>query len=144
MSDVSPIGDSHRSANPHLSSTTGPDGLPHGADPALKAKSRPTDPVGWGFISLYTFAFIGTNPDFLAPLLVTLALKVNSLVGIEQAPKSLAVVAGTGSLLAMVANPFFAARCGSPEAAACRPGGPSIDTQITVALLMRYLWELGS
>src|SRR5205814_538682 len=39
--------------------------------------------------------------------LVTLALKVNSLVGIKQAPDSLALVAGTGALLAMVGNPFF-------------------------------------
>ena len=44
---------------------------------------------------------------FLAPLLVTLALKVNSLVGIEQAPNSLSLVAGVGALLSMVANPFF-------------------------------------
>jgi MFS family permease len=63
--------------------------------------------VGWGFISLYTLAFISTSLLFLAPLLVTLALKVNSLVGIEQAPSSLAVVTGTGTLLAMVGNPFF-------------------------------------
>ncbi|HKF88879.1 MAG TPA: MFS transporter [Propionibacteriaceae bacterium] len=107
MSDLLPPGDNHRSANPHQSFATGPDGLPHGIDPALRADPRPIGTVGWGFISLYTLAFIGTNLIFLAPLLVTLALKVNSLVGIEQAPKSLAVVAGTGSLLAMVANPFF-------------------------------------
>ena len=44
---------------------------------------------------------------FLAPLLVSLALKVNSLVGIDQAPNSLALVTGIGSLLAMFANPFF-------------------------------------
>jgi MFS family permease len=43
----------------------------------------------------------------IAPLLVTLALKVNSLVGIDQAPKSLGLVTGIGSLLAMVGNPFF-------------------------------------
>ena len=61
--------------------------------------------VGWGFIALYTLAFISTSLLFLAPLLVTLALKVNSLVGIEQAPKSLAVVTGVGALLAMVGNP---------------------------------------
>jgi MFS family permease len=108
MSDASPTGDNHASANPHLSSTTGLEGLPHrSAEPALKPESRPIHRVGWSFVSLYTLAFIGTNLIFLAPLLVTLALKVNSLVGIEQAPKSLAVVAGTGSLLAMVANPFF-------------------------------------
>jgi MFS family permease len=63
--------------------------------------------VGWGFISLYTLAFMSTSLVFLAPLLVTLALKVNSLVGIEQAPNSLALVAGTGSLLAIFSNPFF-------------------------------------
>jgi MFS family permease len=63
--------------------------------------------VGWGFVSLYTLAYVSTSLLFLAPLLVTLALKVNSLVGIERAPASLAVVTGTGALLAMVGNPFF-------------------------------------
>jgi MFS family permease len=50
---------------------------------------------------------MGTCLVFLAPLLVTLALKINSLVGIERAPTSLALVAGVGALLAMVSNPFF-------------------------------------
>ncbi len=63
--------------------------------------------VGWGFISLYALAVISTSLLFLAPLLVSLALKVNSLVGIEQAPNSLSVVTGIGALLAMVGNPFF-------------------------------------
>jgi MFS family permease len=63
--------------------------------------------VGWGFIALYTLAFISTSLLFIAPLLVTLALKVNSLVGLDRAPNSLALVAGVGGLLAMVANPFF-------------------------------------
>ncbi len=63
--------------------------------------------VGWGFISLYTLAYMSTSLLFLAPLLVTLALKVDSLVGIGRAPGSLALVAGTGALLAMFANPFF-------------------------------------
>lgn len=64
--------------------------------------------VGWGFISLYAMAFISTSLVFLAPLLVSLALKVNSLVGIEQAPNSLSVVTGIGALLAMVGNPSSA------------------------------------
>src|SRR3954469_7430065 len=63
--------------------------------------------VGWVFIGLYTSAFISTSLLFLAPLLVTLALKVNSLVGLDAAPKSLALVAGVGGLLSMFANPFF-------------------------------------
>jgi MFS family permease len=63
--------------------------------------------VGWGFISLYTLAFMSTSLVFIAPLLVTLALKVNSLVGIKQAPSSLSLVAGIGALLSILANPFF-------------------------------------
>ncbi len=63
--------------------------------------------VGWGFVSLYTLAFMGTSLMLVAPLLVTLALKINSLVGIERAPNSLALVTGIGALLAMVGNPFF-------------------------------------
>jgi MFS family permease len=63
--------------------------------------------VGWGFITLYALAYASTCLLFVAPLLVTLALKVNSLVGIKQAPNNLALVAGVGALLAMFANPFF-------------------------------------
>jgi NADPH:quinone reductase-like Zn-dependent oxidoreductase len=74
---------------------------------ATEPESVAVHRVGWGFVSLYTLAFISTSLLFLAPLLVTLALKVNSLVGIEQAPRSLALVTGIGALLAMVGNPFF-------------------------------------
>jgi MFS family permease len=63
--------------------------------------------VGGGFITLYALAYIGTSLVFIAPLLVSLALKVNSLVGIDRAPSGLALVTGTGSLLAIFANPFF-------------------------------------
>jgi len=76
-------------------------------DAALEPESPAAHRVGWGFISLYTLAYISTSLMFIAPLLVTLALKVNSLVGIERAPDSLALVAGIGALLAMVGNPFF-------------------------------------
>jgi MFS family permease len=44
---------------------------------------------------------------FLAPLLVSLSLKVNALVGTERAPNNLSLVAGTGAFLAMFANPLF-------------------------------------
>ena len=63
--------------------------------------------VGRVFICLYTLAYMGTILLFLAPLLVSLALKINSLVGTEQAPNSLALVTSVGALLAMFANPFF-------------------------------------
>jgi MFS family permease len=77
------------------------------ARPGHPADAGGATRVGWGFICLYTLAFISTSLLFLAPLLVTLALKVNSLVGTERAPNSLSLVAGVGALLAMIANPFF-------------------------------------
>jgi MFS family permease len=73
---------------------------PEGSTPAVNR-------VGRGFIALYTLAYMGTTLVLIAPVLVTLALKVNSLVGIDRAPSSLALVTGIGSLLAMVGNPFF-------------------------------------
>ena len=63
--------------------------------------------VTWSFIVLYALAVTSTSLLFLAPVLVTLPLKLTSLVGIDDAPKSLALVAGVGALLAMFANPFF-------------------------------------
>jgi len=63
--------------------------------------------VGRGFIALYAAAYMSAIVVLIAPLLVTLALKVNALVGADQAPASLSLVAGTGALLAMVGNPLF-------------------------------------
>ncbi len=96
-------------SQPHVPPTAGLDAMPYrtAAEVALAPASPAAHRVGWVFISLYTLAFIGTNLVFLAPLLVTLPLKVNSLVGIDQAPNSLALVAGVGALLAIFANPFF-------------------------------------
>jgi len=80
---------------------------PAATEAALEPEPPGTHRVGWGFISLYTLAFVSTSLLFVAPLLVTLALKVSSLVGIGRAPGSLALVAGIGALVAMVGNPFF-------------------------------------
>ena len=77
------------------------------AEAALEPEPPSAPRVGWGFISLYTLAYMSTSLLFLAPLLVTLALKVDSLVGLSRAPASLALVAGVGALVAMVGNPFF-------------------------------------
>ena len=102
MTDVSrPVG---RTAVP-LPSTAGPVGL--GSRTAAEPESPEVHRVGWGFVSLYTLAYMSTCLVFLAPALVTLALKVNSLVGIEQAPNSLALVTGTGALVSLFGNPFF-------------------------------------
>ena len=77
------------------------------AEAALEPGPPAAHRVGGGFISLYALAYMSTSLLFIAPLLVTLALKVNSLVGIEQAPDSLALVASVGALVAMVGNPVF-------------------------------------
>jgi MFS family permease len=101
--DISPTG------HPRLPPTAGLDGLKYrtAAEAALEPESPVARRVGWGFISLYALAYMSTSLLFIAPLLVTLALKVDSLVGIERAPDSLALVAGIGALVAMVGNPFF-------------------------------------
>ena len=94
---------------PLLPPTAGLDGLRHrtAAEAGPESKSPAVHRVGWGFVSLYTLAYLGTSLILIAPVLVTLALKVNSLVGIERAPNGLALVTGTGALLAMLGNPFF-------------------------------------
>ncbi len=76
------------------------------AAPALR-RDVPTTRVGWRFISLFTLAYMSANLVFQAPILVTLPLKVSSLVGIKQAPGSLALVASVGAFVAMFGNPFF-------------------------------------
>src|SRR6202521_1315240 len=73
----------------------------------LDPESRVAHRVGWGFMSLYTLAFMSINLLFLAPILVTLPLRINSLVGSKQAPSNLALVAGTGALVSIFGNPFF-------------------------------------
>ena len=83
---------------------------PPGQVPAVRpVVAMPLDPprVGWRFISLYALSYAGGSLLFLGPLLVSLALKVNHLVGIDDAPKNLALVTGVGSLFGIVSNPFF-------------------------------------
>ena len=89
---------------------TDPAGPTAGTPTAIEPDSPGVDRVhrvGRGFISLYTLAYMSTCLVFLAPALVTLALKVNSLVGIDRAPRSLALVTGIGALVSMFGNPFF-------------------------------------
>jgi MFS family permease len=81
--------------------------MPEVPGPPGSTEAAVLDRVGWRFIALYTLAYMSTCLLFIAPLLVTLALKVNSLVGIDQAPNSLALVTGIGALLALFGNPFF-------------------------------------
>jgi hypothetical protein len=109
MPDLSGPGIGTPAAHPYLPPAAALDGVKYRteAEAVLEPDSPAAHRVGWGFISLYTLAYMSTNLLFLAPVLVTLALKVDSLTGIKQAPSSLALVAGVGALLAMAGNPFF-------------------------------------
>jgi MFS family permease len=90
----------HQSGEPLIE---GPAGSPTEVRTAIAIQR----PVRWGFVALYTLAYSGTVLLFLAPLLVSLSLKVNDLVGADRAPNDLSLVAGVGAFLAMFANPFF-------------------------------------
>lgn len=83
---------------------TAPEGAP---DTSVDGPDLAAGRVSGGFIALYALAYIGTVLLFLAPLLVSLSLKVNALVGTDRAPGALSLVAGSGAFLAMFANPFF-------------------------------------
>ena len=109
MPDLSSSAGSAPPDLPDVPPTAGLDAMRYrtAAQAALELESPPIRRVGWGFIALFMLAFTSTNLVFQAPLLVSLALKVNSLVGIKQAPSSLALVAGTGALLSVFGNPFF-------------------------------------
>jgi len=52
---------------------------------AKTAVLAPLPAVNKRVVALYTLAFLSTTLRFIAPLVVTLALKINPLVGIERA-----------------------------------------------------------
>jgi MFS family permease len=109
MPDVSGPGINTPAARPYLPPAAALDELKRRteAGAALRPEPPAAHRVGRGFIFLYALAYMSTSLLFVAPLLVSLPLKINSLVGIKQAPSSLALVAGVGALLAMVGNPLF-------------------------------------
>ena len=75
MPDIPPPADSIPAAHPDVPPTVGPD---QSRDRTAAKHAQGTGPlpaahrVGWGFISLYALAYIGTVLLFLAPLLVSL------------------------------------------------------------------------
>jgi MFS family permease len=99
-----PMG-SRPTAHPQLPPIAGLDGATGVA--AVQPEAPAEHRVGWGFIALYALAYMSTSLVFLAPALVSLALKVNSLVGSDQAPNSLSLVTGIGALVSLFGNPFF-------------------------------------
>ena len=80
---------------------------PEGTEVGSAAPPRSEHTVGRVFVWTYASAYMGTCLVLVAPLLVTLALKVDAVVGNERAAGSLALVTGVGALVAMLGNPFF-------------------------------------
>jgi MFS family permease len=74
---------------------------------AIPAHAPAPTRVGGAFVVRYTLAYTSTCLVVLAPALVSLALKVDSLVGIKRAPGNLALVTGIGALVSLFGNPFF-------------------------------------
>lgn len=68
---------------------------PQSGAPTVDREGPPLSPapVGWWFIARYALAYMSTCLLFLAPALVSLALKLNALVGLDGAPDSLALIA---------------------------------------------------
>ena len=81
---------------------------PVGRVPRQRGSGAPVAPsaVGWRFVVEYAAAYTGAVVVLIAPLVVTLAIRLDDLVG-DRAPSALALVAGLGALVAMVANPVF-------------------------------------
>ncbi len=95
-------------SKPDRRPTAALDALEHrsAVEAELEHESPVSHRVGWGLVALYALAYMGTWLMLLSPVLVTLALKVNSLVGTEDGPGALSLVAGVGALLAMLGNPI--------------------------------------
>jgi MFS family permease len=69
-------------------------------------RPTPPGPVAIGFIVRYALSYLGACLLLIAPVAVTLALKLNDLVGAQEAPSRLALVVGAGSVVALVASPL--------------------------------------
>ena len=123
------------------------------SDTTSDAHQKPAGRVGRVFIALYAAAYLATSLVFIAPLLVTLALKVDSLVGTDQAPNSLSLVAAIGSLVAMVGNPLFGrlsdrttsgGACGGRGCWSVWPAGPSASSSSRWPRRSGWCWSAGA
>ena len=76
------------------------------SNPPTVTSSEPTTPVSAGFLTVYALAYTALWMALLAPVIVTLSLRVQALVGPDDSAGSLALVSGVGALLALVGNPL--------------------------------------
>ena len=72
---------------------------------ALRIESTARSRTGWGFVVLYTLAYIGAWLALLTPIMVTLALRVQELAP-ANAASVLSAVLSVGALFALFGNPL--------------------------------------
>jgi MFS family permease len=72
---------------------------------ALRIESTDHPRVGWGFVVLYTLAYIGAWLALLTPIMVTMALRVQQLAP-DNAASVLSAVLSVGALFALFGNPL--------------------------------------
>lgn len=77
------------------------------SDQLATVSPEPTSPVGPRFVVFYAVAYTALWMALLAPVVVTLALRVEELVGTDEGPATLSLVLGVGALMALLGNPFF-------------------------------------
>lgn len=67
----------------------------------------PSEPVRLPFIVAFAFAQLAIYVALIAPLAVSMAIKVTAIVGAANAPSTAGLILGVGALAALVANPVF-------------------------------------
>ena len=78
-----------------------------GSVPAIHEIAPPADKVRARFIVPFALAQFGLFVALLGPVLISMAIKVTSLVGEEDAPGVTGLVLGVGAIAALLGNPVF-------------------------------------
>jgi MFS family permease len=67
----------------------------------------PTAPVGPRFVAGFAIAQLALFIALLGPVMVSMAIKVQAVVGAEQATSAAGLILGVGAIAALIANPVF-------------------------------------
>jgi MFS family permease len=73
----------------------------------LEALAPPTKPVSTRFVVGFAVAQLALFIALLGPVMVSMAIKVQAVVGTEQATSAAGLILGVGALAALIANPLF-------------------------------------
>lgn len=82
-------------------------GAPSAASSAAAAPQVVQQRASSTFIAAYGLAYTAMFATLLAPVIISLALRVQQLVGPEAAPGTQSLVLGVAGLLALIGNPLF-------------------------------------